>query len=484
MTGAICVLAAVCVAAASGPVTARTAVARRAFRTVGPACDLSDNQLLNGAFEIVGARGGSEFEVPLCAAGTIEIRFHGSRAAGCARRGLCRYAGVESFAPRLGNLLYATYRLDGRPRSEASLLWLGASRPTIVVRRRGRIGSPGRTCRFTDSAAGPGQDGVVRHGRVLVPLFYAGTNPWPAPCAQPSGSGLPELPPLSFPAALLRDEPLVRTLDAARPFRSGGIVGTVSMRLHIRTGFALSLGPPGGMPGSKPAGQRFVELEYRAVSITGTVRAGWSHEPTGCAALDACGLSGVTRIAPGHPVGPLQLIAAGPVHRPERDFLTALGLARGGNPTGIDVSGTLPVGPGGVVSTRALQAPAQCRDAVTDSDGDLGSIQINPVNGVLATTYYPSTPSGDGLRTSCPGPLLGDRPAATGAFAPNRAVGRKLIVTLARATSFQSFGFGVRLTSDLRVRLIRTATRRGRCAPGECPLSAARPASGDPANAG
>ncbi len=484
MTGAICVLAAVCVAAASGPVTARTAVARRAFRTVGPACDLSDNQLLNGAFEIVGARGGSEFEVPLCAAGTIEIRFHGSRAAGCARRGLCRYAGVESFAPRLGNLLYATYRLDG-----ASAIG-GVSPMARGVTADDRR-TPSRPDRFAwphVSLHGLRRRARAGRGRPARPgtraLVLCGHQPLAGAVRAAQRERAARLPPLSFPAALLRDEPLARTLDAARPFRSGGIVGTVSMRLHIRTGFALSLGPPGGMPGSKPAGQRFVELEYRAVSITGTVRAGWSHEPTGCAALDACGLSGVTRIAPGHPVGPLQLIAAGPVHRPERDFLTALGLARGGNPTGIDVSGTLPVGPGGVVSTRALQGPAQCRDAVTDSDGDLGSIQINPVNGVLATTYYPSTPSGDGLRTSCPGPLLGDRPAATGAFAPNRAVGRKLIVTLARATSFQSFGFGVRLTSDLRVRLIRTATRRGRCAPGECPLSAARPASGDLANAG
>ena len=65
-----------------------------------------------------------------------------------------------------------------------------------------------------------------------------------------------------------------------------------------------------------------------------------STDPVVCRLLDSCGAAGTLTVAPRLTQGASAEIAAtGPASRPYRDFLTALGLSRAGQASGIRSAG-------------------------------------------------------------------------------------------------------------------------------------------------
>jgi hypothetical protein len=122
----------------------------------------------------------------------------------------------------------------------------------------------------------------------------------------------------------------------------------------------------------------------------------------------------------------VSLIATTPLRRPKRDRLAALGVANGGNPSGISVQG------GGDLSLRHgeviadLTQGSACRDTTRLRQAGM-AVRLRA--GRLQISVSPSaSQAGDPLRTRCPGPELGSHQLASASF-PRTALRRTAIET-------------------------------------------------------
>lgn len=124
-----------------------------------------------------------------------------------------------------------------------------------------------------------------------------------------------------------------------------------------------------------------------------------------CSPFDACGLQGVIDVAPGTSSGgSVYLTATAPLRRPKRDLLTALGAARGGNPSGVSVQGGGDASLRGDVTVDLTQENA-CRDRVELRQA---GIQLQQRSDRLVISVSPAASQAeDPLRTRCPGPEIG-----------------------------------------------------------------------------
>ena len=389
-------------------------------------------------------------EIPICITGTVVTRFHGSRAAGCAARGLCGYRGSVTWRPRGGELLATEYATHAG-RTWKTVLVLNDGPPHAAVARTAgsRVVA---TCRDQGVTPLTFHETPVRHDRATIGLASGGTNEWHERCAGPVHASLPPLPAAQLPFQAMLRGVAGTTIARRQRFAGGGFAGTVSEHLSYSAGPARR--DHTGGPGSPPAvkHERVVTVHFRAAFTSAAFGVDWSHARAGCSALDACGLHGSERLGMVHRrAGTLDLDAYGPTDRPERDFLTALGVERGGNPHGIVLNG-LDV-PGGPIRTTAVteQAGARCRGT---GGGRLGLYASADGRLSFHALSFGAT---DLLRTSCPGPVMGSGQLAVARPAPGAFAARRVTLRFPSAQHALEDGeFEMQVHPRLGIALTRT----------------------------
>lgn len=404
----------------------------------------------------------SQRDARVCIEGSVTVRFHGSRGAGCAAHGLCDYAGTEVWQPGGGDLTLAVVQRRGH-RAVETVYAADDAHPAAQVTRvvGGRVHGTCRDRGYTGDLEARLQP--VHAGQVSFRPARAGVDRFPSRCAGPVDADLPMMPATQLPlAAVMRGQGETRVV-AQRRFARGGFAGTIGEHLSItiaRPGLPFSGGhaPQGG-----PA-MRIVTVSYRIAASTGSIAVSWSHPPAGCALLDACELRGTERVGLGSSVRrsrKLTLVAEGPADRPERDFWAALGLSSTGNPLGIDVVGAQLGGTVLGIRDATAQAGAVCRETADAQ----GSVLADAAAGHLTFWLNPSElgplfdGGGDPLRTSCPGPGLGAHPLASLRLPPGALAAGTTALAFTRPIGFHDHGYQVRLTPHLTVRLTRTRIR-------------------------
>jgi hypothetical protein len=172
-----------------------------------------------------------------------------------------------------------------------------------------------------------------------------------------------------------------------------------------------------------------------------------------CGPFDACGLTGTVDVVPQTtPGASVSLTAEASLRRPKRDLLAALGLARHGNPSGIDVYGYGYASARGTV-TADLSRGGACHDSV----GLRGTtLELMKRTGRLNVSLTPTnSQAADPLRTRCPGPDLGQR-QLTSASLPLSVLRRSTFTVKLRGGSFNNGPYRVSTRSTLTVTLHRT----------------------------
>jgi hypothetical protein len=388
--------------------------------------------------------------VPFCTTGTVVTRFHGSRAAGCASRGVCGYRGVITWRPGGGELLTAVRAGHGLATMRTATLLGGSGHATVVVRR-----SAGGRLRGTCRQRVSGLDSTstttpVRRGIGRIELSRPGGNDmWRTRCAGPLQADLPAVPGLRVPIQLALRGVVHTTSATTRSFSRDGWAGSVTTQLKVVAG------PPGPKPPNPPGSTghrvREVRVIYRVAVPTGSVAIAYAHGAKGCAAVDACGLRGMARLRPvaGAQTGVFVRSAIGPTDRPKLDFLTALGLATGGDTQGILASGGQ-IGPSRVrVSVTTTQGATRCRGV---GAGNVGLTEFG-ANSVTEHSWGPTDP----LRTICPGPTLGLQSLGVTALQAGELNAAHATLALTTASTIHQDGYTLQVHPHLSIALTRTS---------------------------
>jgi hypothetical protein len=437
---------------------------------------VSTSSSSSGGFSVVsfggtGALPVAQVSIPFTMRGEIAVTFHGDAASGCASRGLCGYSGtVVWHAPSQGTLSLLTYRHAGRLSVSAQLFGF----PSSPVAETGNVTAASVSLAAVESGApaivSTCADAVgsvlttsspVTDGRVHFRLDDASPGLLRTRCAGPLDSDvLGLLPAPSLPLAAVRRGHANVAFSVSRAFAANGFAGTVQAAL------SLSLGRPGRASSlSTGAGQnhtRYRELEigYRAALHGSLVeRISGDADPLLCAPLGACGLSGTLTVAPDvtRPLtGSLDVYA--PAARPERDLLTAAGLARGGDVTGVTAAGEIAWGSGGAVSADLTQGPTACVDSAPLQGG---FISLSSRGGRLTALFVPTIASGDSNPTRCPGPQAGSfGEAAAGRVALSALSPHTAQIPITTATKLVDDGYTGQIEPQLTLTLTRTSVRK------------------------
>ncbi len=409
-------------------------------------------------------------EIPARITGSVVVRFRGDLATGCAVRGLCGYAGSVLWTPpAAGSLTIFETRSSGRRRYQLNLSFTdpngapgqGQAVTDADVKQTppapGSTSQPGSSCADATSAA-PDVQLPVRRGRVKFSLTHASPSPLQTRCAGPLIADLASA--LSAPAptlgAALRG---AITLDyaGAHRFASRGFAGTVDSTMTIRLGRPHRLLSVAPRPAARLERYREVQIDYRATvagNVTTAVRG--DAQPGLCDPLGACGLHGTLSVTPAAAPGEASIQAFGPASRPQRDFLTALGLSTAGRAHAITVVGQVAFNQGGVITAHADQGGASCRDSAV-----LGasSVQFGAKRGRLSAVYTAGLGLADALRTRCPGPFGPPGTLASGGAPLSRLALRSAILSLDQSASFIDDGYRGDSTAHLRLTLRRQRIR-------------------------
>jgi hypothetical protein len=417
-----------------------------------PAAGCQSASFTSVGFELPGdARVISEHDLPVCLTGTATVRFHGSRAAGCGPRGLCAYAGTDTWEPKRGTLTVIVVSVHGRRRTLQMFTPGGGSLAGVVTRRFG--GRVAGTCRESSVPGfGPLPSlRAVHDGRIALRMPRGGVDVWPSVCAGPLAADLPPFPSIGLPVAQVLSGSAAATVDRSRPFSRGAFAGTVADHLKITTGLAEP-GLGDQPPATHRRRYRTVTLTYQVQRPIGSVEVDWAHPTAGCRELDACGLHGRESLTLGAPASglTLQIVAEAPASRPERDLLAALGLSHQGDPKGVGVVGVFQPRTD-VSTTTSGQHGVPCRDR--RSVGPMPIVILGSGGRLKAT--YSSAFEGDSLRTSCPGPALGLHALASATIAPGALASHRLTLSLTHPTAYDDHGYVVHLAPQLSLRLTR-----------------------------
>lgn len=359
-------------------------------------------------------------DIPVRLTGGIIVSFAGSPAAGCAARGLCAYHGTLLYnAAGSGDVGIESYIVDGRRQTddvlEPSVAINGVTGVYTWTDVR-RVLSDGAQSECVDDQPGGVVDARPQGGEVS---FALGDLISPTRCAAPLSSDLDTaLPRFALSAAELAHGRRTIDLSGVRTFAGGGFAGTVTSTLTV------TLGKPQHrsaiIVGSHPERYRIVSQTLSVAAAIGaiTYHLQGSTDQAVCVLLDSCGVVGTLTVSaqPLHATG--VLTASGPAKRPLRDFLTALGLARGGRTSGISVVGVIIWSRGGTVHER-LDQSGTCRD-VAGLDGGLLVLEAGrrQLAGFIATAAP---------RTRCPGPVVQSANGLAAATAARSALARPVL---------------------------------------------------------
>lgn len=403
----------------------------------------------------------STTSIPLCATGSLTVVFHGSRAAGCARWGLCGFAGTETWSsqpapsPYLGTLLSSTGELDvltfsthGHRSREANLFISGLGSFDANVTQAGSV----RHC-VDSNANSPSASAETASGRSLR-IALSGRSSWIGTrCAGPLDSDLRDaFPSVQIPIARLLKGRQQVSFAMTRRFSSHGLTGLVISTVALTLGRATTGNavPPPAHPRRPRARFRSVTVDYRVTAVTGsiTVHVTAPRGAPGCLSPSACGTSALISVDPRllRDYGST-FTAVGPARRPEADFLAAFGLSRTGNPRGIDVLADLGWRDAGRI-TVIPRGRSSCRDTIdTPSAGLLVTIFRRRV----LFAYAPASRAYDPLRSHCPGPMLGSRYIAVGSVPTVALRHRTIVIALHHGIEFHDKAYRVSTTSTLTV---------------------------------
>ena len=402
----------------------------------------------------------SQTDMLVCATGRLTVTFAGDAATGCIAHGLCGYAGTETWQPQnVGDLAVATFAQHGRRSTTATMVLGGPGNPVLSAVQRSV--ATGNTTACSDQA----QDGdgfftePVSGARVTIGLRGADQPLLGTRCAGPLAADVAAALPsrtLSL-SRLLRGDATI-DLTANGRFAVHGLAGTISSTIVLVLGRPhRSSGSGGPSPSPGITRTRLAEITYRVTRLQGTAVATVRSSPLAavCGPFDACGLAGEIDLAPGTSArGSLSVFANAALRRPKRDLLAALGVANGGNPSGISVQG------GGDASLHHgeviadLMQGSACRDETRLRQA---AIQLREQAGRLLISLSPSgSQAGDPLRTRCPGPELGSH-QLTSASVPLTALRGPTLTVALRGDSFSDGPYRVATKSTLTL-----ALRRGR----------------------
>jgi hypothetical protein len=206
---------------------------------------------------------------------------------------------------------------------------------------------------------------------------------------------------------------------------------------------------------------RIVTESLRVRSLTGSLTAALtgSGNPDVCGPLDSCGVNGTLTITPKLRAPQATLTAIGPASRPYRDFLAALGLSRSGRGRGIDVVGSVFwTDPGSIAAV--VHQGGSCTDR-----GGLGGGEIDLAAGPRTISLGYSVggllspgPGGGGVRTRCPGPMLGQSARLASGTLSRASLGhRTFVLRLRGGGSVADQGYNASLGGAIALRI-----RRGR----------------------
>lgn len=403
----------------------------------------------------------SQTDAPVCVTGGLTVTFAGDPTTGCAARGLCGYAGTETWQPEgVGDLAVATYAQGGRRSTTATMILGDPGNPVLAAVHRSQ--ATGTTTACTDRR----QDGDgffslrVSGARVTVDLRQPFEPLLGSRCAGPLDADVAA----ALPSRTLGLKQVVRgdaTIDLTGTgrFAAHGLAGTV------RSTIVLVLGRPhrasGSGESSPPAGvrrSRVALVTYRVTHIGGSAIATVQSSAVAavCGPLDACGLTGEIDVAPGTlSGGSVSFIATAPLRRPTRDLLTALGVASGGNPSGIGVEG------GGDASVRGQVIADLAQGGICHDQAGLRQVGIQSREhaGRLEISVSPDiSQADDPLRTRCPGPDLGSHQLTTTSV-PLSVLRHPTVTIAAHGGAFSDGPYRVATQSTLSLTLRRIGIR-------------------------
>ena len=435
---------------------ARVLVVAVGLIAAAPAAAQSSTGSFSVGIPISGVAPISQSAVNVSTVGELEIDFHGDQHSGCAANGLCSYSGTLIVRLGSGELLVEKYR-HGHNLSYTGVLSLGLF-DGVTVARVDR-GNGAGLCADEEpiglSSTLISSTLNIHAGELRLSLLQPDGSLLATRCAGPLDADIAGVAPhLSVPLrSVLRGQ---TTLSLARhaSFAAHGLAGTVTSTIGMHLGGVQNVSSSSSStsfpPGIKTERVRMVVQELSAVAARGTLTAliSGTSDATECELLDSCGISGTLTLAPRFAAMSGTLLAQGPAKRPYRDFLTALGVARDGNPHGIRVFGDVGWSPGGT-ATVDLTQPRFCTDSALLGGGQ---VVLAPRGARLAATYTSALPP----RTRCPGPMIAEgQTLASGGASLSVFRHRTFTLTLLGGPAFQDDGYTATTRGQLSLTLRR-----------------------------
>jgi hypothetical protein len=396
---------------------------------IAPAAARADQNPLQGI--LLGTGPGEQHAVTRSiwgqVSGQVVVTFSPA-ASGCAALDACGYSGTEISRPGAqADVQVTTYVRRHRPGADFELSFTDFSNPNVLT-YTGVHSAQGGTCvDETQDVGGASASGTPGHVRITLAMPGTSTR-----CAGPLPSDLlAAMPTLTIsPRQLLRG-PTVLDFHSVRTFTAHGFTGTVTSTVVVRLGRARAqsqLLPP-GLPRPPEQRTREVTLPLSLTSARGALVAGFtgSSDTNVCLLLDSCGIVGTVTMTPSPAIGTAQgsLFATGPAKRPLRDFLTAMGLASGGRPAGIQAFGIIVWDDRGAASARLTQNGQHCADTAPLGYGfAVVGIARARVIALYAPGYDYLGLGNPSVRTRCPGPTM-TNPAQIQGAAPLSVMHRR-----------------------------------------------------------
>ena len=331
--------------------------------------------------------------------------------------------------------------------------------PGIAVRSVvQRSQADGTTTSCSDQSADQGGffPSPIRGGFIGIGLTHADTPFLGTRCAGPAGADIATALPSREVTLrrILRGRDTI-DLTSSRRFAAHGLAGTVRSTIVLTLGRARHPSRSHGAspPGTQPT--RVATVTYRVTHLAGTAMASVQASPLSavCDPFDACALQGTLGITPGQTSsGSVNLIATASLHRPRRDLLAALGVGRGGNPSGIGVAGGGLASGHGEITAALAQPGGDCHDNAGLRQLEL---ELNKRADRLEVSLSPGPAAAAPLRTRCPGPALGSD-QLTSASLPLSVLRRPSFTAKLHGDSFSNGPYRVTTRSTLTVTLRRT----------------------------
>jgi hypothetical protein len=409
-----------------------------------------------------------QLDTVLRVTGAVTITWHGDRARGCERAGLCGYRGSLSVRPTPAGELVLS--LSHRRVSDG-YGYVDLTRSDVIRVRRDEAGQPSGGC-VDIAATGQLPIGVSAGAPGRVRLALAGAGLSPGRCAGPAlDRALRRLPGDVLALGRLRRPGTTIDLRGRASFVSGRFSGTVVSTLRARTvraggEFAQTIGFArrarlAVRSARRAHSMRFVLIEarYRVTGLSGELATAFQGPPGAeCLVLDACGVSGSTTWGVLARGGSVVLTAFAPARASDRGLRDAIrDFERGG----IGLSyGRVRHAVGATTAEVLRSGGATCRDSEPAAAPVLGSIELSGGIKVSLGGANIEAGTGDWVRTGCPGPtqadVLGSSDLASAVVPASALARRRLDLILRGRSTFGASGYSGSRRSQFVLALRRT----------------------------